>query len=377
MPTMRSSALLSSLQPEITEMNPRKFPADLYEASLAQAHPHHFTTPMNGYHPDEHSDSSSVHSAELPTVADAQPPTAGDGEAPTVEDGQTGDWGSSTRSWGDYEAPVDDSWAWGIPPPSVMQRVKEAPLSDVGRIALGLELGDRIRQLLAECFADPVSILDMLTNLPIILAGDAVDNFISWRSLRSTERWALTRAPHLRFFCAEDLFVQIRALLVAQGWHLAEDSHFYSASTLLDDFGWQFMRRPNCSASQKYEHGEGPTRLVVQLADVREIRSTFPMLLFSQCCSRRVVTVFYQEDGWTERPDAGILTDAGIHFFARRLGMPRFSSVRFTAFFHEPRTEPWFGSAKIPEPEPEPWFSSQGFSSGSNLVRTSSEPIIF
>lgn len=59
------------------------------------------------------------------------------------------------------------------------------------------------------------------------------------------------------------------------------------------------------------------------------------------------------------------------------LGMPRFSSVRFTAFFHEPRTEPWFGSAKIPEPEPEPWFSSQGFSSGSNLVQTSSEPIIF
>ncbi|KZS89172.1 hypothetical protein SISNIDRAFT_489393 [Sistotremastrum niveocremeum HHB9708] len=263
--------------------------------------------PMNGTHLTERSDSEdNTHpTPEIQPIAD-----------PEANDEEPNGWGGSQHSWGS-RPPLDDdetSWPDTNRGAALIEQLTWSPQSPQGLRDLASGMSTRIRELLADSFNDVERILRLFERTPMVLAGDPADNFVHWRRFLDRVGWVSNVPPTLPIFARRRHFKVIGRELRSQGWTRVMEWAVSPAAHITHENAFRFLSQGRCSAVWVYENDRAESPQVIALADMSEIRSSRPMLMFRRCCEMTVLTLFWQQnDRWNYDPPESVRRDFRTH----------------------------------------------------------------
>ncbi|KZT34519.1 hypothetical protein SISSUDRAFT_1036223 [Sistotremastrum suecicum HHB10207 ss-3] len=251
-------------------------------------------------HPVHHEDDGSEFDERS---EDSEEGEAGHGHLP-IEDGQHElGWAQANGGWDDPDGG-----------PTLSSRLMHYAETTAVRHALAIELGTKFHELLTDVFVDPIVIMSMLIDHPVVLGGRSLEGFLRWRSFLLTTPWQLEPNCRIELFAPFASFDIVDATLQSQdqGWERVKECSLTPRARAEDDY--TFIASGRYSTMWVYQREANGFRMTVVLADLLQCTSRLPFASFTRCCNMKLCRIVWPSPGFLAVAADEVLEHTRPHF---------------------------------------------------------------
>ncbi|KZT34518.1 hypothetical protein SISSUDRAFT_1036222 [Sistotremastrum suecicum HHB10207 ss-3] len=185
-------------------------------------------------------------------------------------------------------------------------------------MAVAESIGERWRGHLADCLADPDGFVQLCVDLGVVFVGPPVREFLNWPAYVMDVWGPVVREGSkpvtMYLLCRRQIFDNIGARLMApaQGFRLGMETIIHPPADTRHPF-FPFLRSGTCTRILIYQREHNFRPINIHIADMEEVDSTLPSVVFTECCGMKICTISFPSESQLPQPSSEMLRRHAIH----------------------------------------------------------------